>query len=210
MTSLNYTVFKSAFEKIVNDNFEPDEAEKLKNAMDWDAWIYGPGLAPVWQDFTTPQLNESSALADEYIQLGGQSSPSNYSDYLTWYSSLKVVFLNRLLARVNDTTVPVLQKIDSDLNVTETVDPDCKNVWYPLGIYLNYSAVLEPAHTFICSMGRMKYLTPIYTALLETGQRDLAIQWFNENLSFYHPYAIRDLSTLLGLSSDVGEDEPSD
>ena len=165
-TSVIYDTFKTKWENTVNANFPAEQADKIKQAMNWTAWVHEPGLAPVWQDFTTPQLNESSALADQYIQLAGASSPAGFADYQTWYSSLKVIFLNRLLARVNDTTIAILEKIDSDLNVTNTLDPECKNVWFPLGIYKNFSTVLEPAHTFISSMGRMKYLTPIYTALL--------------------------------------------
>jgi len=153
----------------VDANFDQAKADEIKGKMNWTAWVHEPGLAPVWQDFTTTALNESSAMADQYISLKGASSPADFEDYTTWYSSLQVVFLNRLLARVNDTTIPIMQRVDADLNVTNTLDPECKNVWFPLGIYLNYSTVLEPAHTFISSMGRMKYLTPIYTALLQTN-----------------------------------------
>ena len=139
-------------------------------------------------------------MANEYIKLAGASSPANYKDYLSWYSSLKVVFLNQLFGEVEKTSLAVVQLIDEDLNITNTLDPECKAVWFPLGIMKNYSAVLEPAHTFISSMGRMKYLTPIYTALINTNQRDLAIQWYNENINFYHPYAVQALAKLLGLS----------
>jgi hypothetical protein len=55
-----------------------------------------------------------------------------------------------------------MSKIDMDLNVTHTLDPECKNVWYPLGILKGYMPVQEAAHVFISSMGRMKYLMPIY------------------------------------------------
>lgn len=98
-------------------------------------------------------------------------------------------------------TVELLQKIDTDLNITGTLDPECKQRWYPLGITKNYTAVKEPAHTFISSQGRMKYLTPIYTALLQSGQRELAIAWYNENVDFYHPYAVEQLKRLLGINA---------
>ena len=93
--------------------------------MNWTAWVRGPGLAPVWQDFTTPKLNESIAMANEYIKLAGASSPADNKDYLTWYSSLKVVFLNQLFGRVNDTSISVIELIDADLNITYTLDPEC-------------------------------------------------------------------------------------
>lgn len=46
--------------------------------MHYEEWVTAPGLPPVTLDFTTVKLNESSALADSYIFLGGASSPADY------------------------------------------------------------------------------------------------------------------------------------
>lgn len=59
-------------------------------------------------------------------------------------------------------TLKIAEKVDKDLNITMTVDPECKQRWFPIGIRVNYTNVTEPAKTFISSMGRMKYLSPIY------------------------------------------------
>lgn len=66
-------------------------------------------------------------------------------------------------------TPELLTKIDADLNITGTLDPECKQRWFPMGIKIGYAPTKEPAHTFISSQGRMKYLTPIYKALLESN-----------------------------------------
>lgn len=57
-------------------------------------------------------------------------------------------------------------------------------------------------------MGRCKYLTPIYSALQDSGQHDLGVEWYNENLDFYHPVAISTEGRVLGLISD-NDDEPT-
>jgi len=62
-----------------------------------------------------------------------------------------------------------------------------------------YSDALEPAHQFISSQGRLKYLKPIYLALMQSDQTELAIQWFKENIDFYHPLAVASLKKMLGL-----------
>jgi hypothetical protein len=36
----------------------------------------------------------------------------------------------------------------------------------------------------------MKYILPVYTALVQNGRRDLAYQWFIDNQNFYHPIAL--------------------
>jgi len=197
LTSVNYMDFKGEFEAFVDATYEAAEATTIKGKMDWETWVKSPGLAPVFLDFTTPALNESSDLADQYITLAGASSPSNFEDFKGWYSSLQVIMLTQLNTRKEDVNPTIMAKIDADLNVTNTLDPECKNVWFQLGIRAGYEVVVEPAHTFISSMGRMKYLKPIYQALMDTNQLDLAKKWYQENVNFYHPYAVAALYKML-------------
>jgi len=79
--------------------------------------------------------------------------------------------------------------VDKDLNLTLTVDPEVKQRWIPLSIINGYD-VMKVAEEFVGSMGRMKYLKPIYSALLATGQKTTAQKWLEDNLKFYHPYSI--------------------
>ena len=95
-----------------------------------------------------------------------------------------------------------MTRIDEDLDITHTLDPECKYVWFPLGIKLGYAPVTEAAHIFIGSMGRMKYLMPIYQALLDSDQKPLAVKWYNENVNFYHPYAVNKLAKMIGITSE--------
>ena len=43
----------------------------------------------------------------------------------------------------------------------------------------------------------MKYINPIYLALIRNGYRNLAIEWFSENADFYHPIAVAQLKKML-------------
>jgi len=43
----------------------------------------------------------------------------------------------------------------------------------------------------------MKYINPIYTALIKYDMADTAFQWYLENENFYHPIAIATLKKLL-------------
>jgi len=143
-------------------NFPGEVAADIITAMDWDAWVKEPGMPPVELNFTTDSIVQSQSLADQYIALGGESSPENYTEFLDYASNLKVVFLERVSALEDNVTLAILEKIDADYNLTNTLDPEVKQRWFPLGIELNYTAVVDPSYTFISSMGRMKYLKPIY------------------------------------------------
>jgi len=43
----------------------------MKMSIDWEAWVYGPGLAPVQMSFTTPKLVEAQQMAASYIAGAG-------------------------------------------------------------------------------------------------------------------------------------------
>ena len=71
----------------------------------------------------------------------------------------------------------------------------------PLGLAKNYKPAYDAAYAFVSSQGRLKYLTPIYSALENSNQHDLAVQWFDENEDFYHPIATSSLEATLGLNA---------
>lgn len=168
-TSVVTDDLRFSWEDFVEDHFSADETNRILAAVNWDAWIYQDGLPPVHLDFTTKASNASSDLADEYIKLGGKSSPADFEKFNDYYSNLKVIFLERLATQMDSLSLDVMSKVDSDLSLTSTVDPECKQRWFPLAIRKGYQAALEPAHEFISSQGRLKYLSPIYLALKQSG-----------------------------------------
>jgi len=155
-----------AFEIFVENNFNEEDIKRiLEGAVDWDKWINQPGLPPVPFDFTTTKSNESISLADGYIALIGRDHPANWENFKDpkqYYSNLKVVFLERLKERVLKVTPAIMALIDTDYKLSETMDPEIKQRWFPLGIYVKYDPVIEKAHEFVSVQGRGKYLYPIY------------------------------------------------
>lgn len=196
------TAVRSTWEAFVEEKYNATETNRILGSVNWDAWIYQPGPPPVQLDFTTKATNASVALADDYIARGGASSPDASGDFTGWISNVKVVFLDRLLARKDEVTHEILSRLDSDYHLTNTHDPELKQRWFPLSIMKNYEAAMDPAHDFIGAQGRLKYLTPIYKALKDSGQRATAVQWFNEHINFYHPLAVASLKKLLGITDE--------
>lgn len=198
-SSIDYHVFKEQFETFVNATGWAN-ATSIIGQVDWETWVRAPGLPPIQLDFTTKELNASKSLAEQYVALNG-TSPSGFDDYNSYDSNLKQVFGDTLLAMNDSINLVIMNKIDEDLNITNTVDPEVKKRWFPLGIMQHYDNVTEPAHEFISSMGRMKYLTPIYQALMDSGEQSTAQAWYAENVGFYHPYAVQQVAKIVNAPS---------
>jgi hypothetical protein len=106
---------------------------------------------------------------------------------------------------VPSVNLAVIARIDADLNITNDVDPEVRMRWYPTCLYLQYPNVYDPAHDWISSMGRSKYLNPVYQSLVQSGQHDLAVQWNNDNIDFYSNIAENSIMEILNSSATPTE-----
>jgi hypothetical protein len=182
--SVTYYDFKATFEEWVRSSPKyKDNADTFLAQIAWEDWVRKPGANPANSlNFTTEGALTFEALADAYIALGGNSSPENFTIYLTTKDSqLQVIFLNRLNDRASEVTYKLLAKIDADLNVTLAKNPEIGQRWFPLSIQIKYTPAFAAAEHYVSYQGRMKYILPVYTSLVQNGRRDLAYQWFIEN-----------------------------
>ena len=81
----------------------------------------------------------------------------------------------------------MISKIDSDLNITNEINPEVGQRWFSLAIRANYRSAFNRAHQYVSTIGRQRYILPVYQALVKYGYRYLAYDWFMENKDKYHP-----------------------
>lgn len=93
----------------------------------------------------------------------------------------------------------VLSLIDQYLDITNTLNPEVKQIWFPLGISYGYKPVNKPAIEWVSSQGRLKYITPVYSAWVANHIEDchIAETTYNANVDFYHPLAVKKIGELI-------------
>ncbi len=91
----------------------------------------------------------------------------------------------------------IVKRIEADLGVTYDPNPEVGQRWYPLIIGVRYDAAYKYAQNYVSIQGRLKYIQPVYRALVTAGRRDLAYQWFILNQNFYHPIAIDSIRSIV-------------
>lgn len=193
--SIVWEQFKEELEQFLDDYFH-SEKDTILGQIDWYTWIFIPGPPPVKLDFSTPNLEISKDIADGYIKLGGEGRPDNYELFYEYFSALKCIFITELLDQTESITIPILEKIDSDYNLTLSIDPEQKAIWYQLGIMNNYEKVLPYTDEFLGSVGRQKYLLPLYRALNDYNHT-LAVEIFGKHKPIYHPVAVKNIKAIL-------------
>jgi len=216
--SANADQLKLWYDEYLNTaGFVGDKLKKLQG-VDWVEWTTKPGYPKDYLDnyhrdqifwFDTPESHVAFKLADEYVALAGEKSPFNLQGFNKWTPNQQVLFVNRLAYRqsLNEMNIDILYKIDADLNISNTIQPEVKQRWYPLGIMNDYVPVFKPAKEFVQSVGRMKYLNPIYEAMCQNGYRDMAFQWYKEKESFYHPIARATLKKYMQIGMTLEDEE---
>ncbi|KAL4466746.1 hypothetical protein ABPG74_010343 [Tetrahymena malaccensis] len=187
--SIDHVTFREYFTEYLLLN-NPRKASKILSKIDWNAWINGVGLPPVILNFTTPIVPETQQLAKDYISLNGTASPSNVDFFNQISLNAKTIFLQYLYDNLSSVNVAIIQRIDSDYQLSNSTNMELQWRWYRVTIKVGYNANIEQIHQFLGSIGRLKMISPVYQALVDSNQKALAQQYFNEYQSFYHPIAV--------------------
>ena len=95
--SITTIELRQTWEQWVHANFEGAEINEILSKVDWETWLYKSELAPVFLDFSTKLSDEAVSLANEYVSLGGKSSPEDSAQYFEFDSNLKTIFHTTLL-----------------------------------------------------------------------------------------------------------------
>jgi hypothetical protein len=92
--------------------------------------------------------------------------------------------------------VEVLESLDRRFKLTQSLNYDVLEKWLTLAIRSGYQPALARVDEVLGSIGRMKYLRPLYRAL---NERDpvYANALFQRNAAQYHPIARQVIEGLL-------------
>ena len=162
---------------------------------DMARWLTSPGLLP---DAPQPHSAALDAAAAAARSLAQGEKPVHKLDTHGWSPMHWIYFLRALpLAEVD--AVRVLGDIDAAFHLTDSRNNEVLAEWLVLAARHGYRAADARMERFLLEVGRRKYLTPIYAALLQTavGQQ-LAYAVYPRARPGYHAITRRTLDAMLG------------
>ena len=179
------------FKATILEFFESDtEASKLLEDLDWDTWFYKPGLPPK-PDFDTSLVDVVNSLADKWETLtelhhGKAAFQPSPSDIEGLVGNQLVVFLERVLLFDAPLTSSASQLMGKTYNLSKSENAELTSRYCQVGLRAGDPEILEPTRHILKTVGRMKYVRPLYRRL-KANDRQLAREIFEENKDFYHP-----------------------
>jgi leukotriene A-4 hydrolase/aminopeptidase len=139
-------------EKLLNTQTEAKEKIRLEE------WIYGAGIPD-----NCPEVNSTKFKnVDNAIHSFEKGYPLANINSAKWSSHEWLHFLRKL---PKDSSLKDLKKLDAAFEFTTSGNSEILNAWFQLTIPTGYKAADTALENFLMTVGRRKFLQPLYEAL---------------------------------------------
>jgi leukotriene-A4 hydrolase len=166
----------------------------LLEKVDAKRWIHGEGVPETAPAFPSPMLDRLWGLGDGFAD----GARPDVDEWSRWSVEEKLVYLQRIPAVLD---VADCAWFDEQFDLTASTNPEILNQWLVIAAGSGYEPAFERIRSFLGSIGRMKFLKPIYAALHgNVATRALAAEVFAASKDDYHPIARTGLEALLSPS----------
>jgi aminopeptidase N len=165
------------------------DAELARRAQT-DAWVYGPGLPD--------SLVEAQPAAFAHVggAVGSWQDGTAAADLSTdgWTTHHWLHFLQSL---PEDLSQAQMTDLDSAFGFTESGNSEILATWLGIAVREQYTSADPALESFLMTVGRIKFLTPLYQALLDADERDRALEIYERARNRHHPVTVSSLDRLL-------------
>jgi hypothetical protein len=187
-----------AFQSVTTDRFlEFLRAELMSRTTlaegppDVDAWVYGAGIGPAAPVFVSNALTQTADAAARYA--AGTVKPKDLGAG-RWNPHQWRHFIRQLPPTI---APKQLASLDRTFALTRSGNAEILVEWLTVGIAARYAPALRRAESFLKSVGRRRFLIPLYRALLESGEVERARTIYAAAKPGYHAIARRTLESML-------------
>lgn len=187
-----------AFTSMGNDDFlaylndkliKNDEA--LKNKINSYAWVYQPGLP---KEFIPPVSKNFHKIDSLQKHLMANQNPKGLNKEIK--STNEKLYFIRTIPTPAD--LKLITAIDQEFGFTNSGNSEIQCAWYTLAINKNYIVAYPAMKNFLINVGRRKFLSPIYKALIKTPEgKKMAKDIYKEARPNYHSVAYNTLDEML-------------
>lgn len=167
-------------------------------------WIHEPGLPEGHPVPESEAFNRVDTLMERWLADEIGVSEIREDD---WHPLQWLYFINNL---PRDLSLARLDALDEAFDLTNSGNYEIAAAWLELAILNEYEPVNERVREFLLEVGRMKFLRPLYQALMETEDGvERARTIYAEARSGYHPLGRATVEAILEKAGEE-EDEASE
>lgn len=189
---------KHAFQAMDTDNFIDYmnanllTTDELKLSAKTEEWIDGEGLPS-----NCPEV-KSDRIEKVDLAVEGWSTDSINTADLDWENWLYQERYRFLTNLDDNVSLEKLNELNEAYKISSTGNNEVLFAWLEQAIRKGHTDSYPRLETFLVEVGRRKFLTPLYRAMTETGQIDMAMNiYYNKARQNYHSVATATMDELL-------------
>ena len=184
--------FKKFLEEELYSEFGLEGALNITSQINWQNWIFEPGLPTTVNNFTSTLSNDCDAYLKKMMS-GGDMSNFN-AVFTEWHEYQREYFLKLVIfePKASELTDQQYAVLNNTLNLGEGWNSEISYMFFTI-MLLNKKtddASVAMLEKFLAKYGRMKFIRPLYTSLAKINKTK-AVEIFNKYKAFYHPIAVR-------------------
>ncbi len=166
---------------------------ELERKLGLDAWVFEPGLPTNAVHVTAAAFQQVDAAAKAF-------SSGRTPDVGGWSSPERVRFLNRLPRRQAASRLDSLVKL---LALDTQRNSEVRFAWLTLAIGNRYQPAVPQLEEFLASMGRRKFVLPLFTDLMAQGEwgKSIAVPLYARTRDAYHPVTVASVDKVVPLAA---------
>lgn len=185
-----------AFQVMTTENFIQYLQKELLSEEQFDRlqikrWIYEPGLP---ENAPQPSPNQFVRVENQ-LQNWLNNQPIDTALSNQWSSHEWLHFIRSLPEQIS---MEQLSALDNQFGFTQSGNSEILAAWFIPAIQKQYEPAYPAIESFLKTVGRRKFLVPIYKSLLaETHSHDWAKRIYNQARPNYHSVATQTLDAMM-------------
>jgi hypothetical protein len=161
-----------------------------------DKWIYMPGLPA---DHPVPVSDRFEKVDSVRMAWESEEITAAQIDASEWSTHEWLHFLRGIS---EDQTADDLAALDSKFELTNTGNSEIAFAWFMQSIAKDYQPAFPSMETFLNTVGRRKFLKPIYESLSKTkANKEWAIRVYTDSRPNYHSVSVVTIDEILEYES---------
>ncbi len=179
------------FVRYLRENLFATDGERAAR-VPLERWLEEPGLPPGAPRPVSARLQAVAAMAGDWSAGSTRTSDVPFG---SWTTQERLAFLRGL-----PTPLPTarMAELDAAFGLTATGNNEIAFQWLLMAIRGGYSAADARLEDFLVSIGRRKYIKPLYEELAKTpAGRERALAIYRKARPGYHPIAVDTMDRIL-------------
>ena len=163
----------------------------LINKININAWVYGPGIPANCPRAAQERFMKVDAERKKFEQ---GANPAQLAT-TGWTTHEWLQFLRKMPLTL---TIAQMKLLDDAYQFTNSDNSEIADLWFVMAVRANYKAAYPAMEQFLSTVGRRKFLQPLYGEMMKTPTNtEMARQLFIKYRGNYHPLAQETLDKMV-------------